>query len=87
MRGSDFKNPIFDPTFDGSIRGPDFGPYGFRFGSSKNSSKLSTVESGRSLGVKADDPGKYESRRSRRQWTIFGSKQTILGESRMSPLP
>ena len=82
MRGSDFKNPIFDPTFDCSIRGPV--GQSVRFGSSKNSSKLSTVESGRSLGVKADDPGKYESRRSRRQWTIFGSKQTILGERRRS---
>ena len=38
----------------------------------------STVESGRSLGVKADDTGKDESRRSRRKQTIFGLKQTIL---------
>ena len=43
MRGSDFKNPIFDPTFDGSIHGPDFGLYGFRFDSSKNSSKFGPV--------------------------------------------
>ena len=43
MCGSDFKTPIFDPTFDGSIHGPDFGLYGFRFGSSKNSSKFGSV--------------------------------------------
>ena len=40
--------------------------------------KPSTVDSGRSLSVKVDDPGEDESRRSRRKRTIFESKQTIL---------
>ena len=51
--------------------------------------KPSTVDSGRSLSVKVDDPGKDESRRSRRKRTIFGSKQTILVKALpvMSPQP
>ena len=44
----------------------------------------STVESGRSLSVKADDPEKDESKRSQRKQTIFELKHTILGESRRS---
>ena len=51
--------------------------------------KPSWDDSGRSLGVKADDPWKDESRRSRRKRTISGSKQTILVKALpvMSPWP
>ena len=36
VHGFYLKNPIFGPSFDGSIYGTDFGLYGFRFAPSKN---------------------------------------------------